>query len=98
MVLALLIQTLMLAFRYRRWQVGLLSVGALLLGLTGIVLFGLQKGLGRWMETSAYEVTWNARLVVYEASSKLWWAPKRRLQVRRPPSRRVRKSASPATG
>lgn len=72
-VLALLIQTLMLAIHYRRWQVGLVSTGALLLGLSGIALFGLQKGLGRWMETSAYEVTWNARLVVYNASWKLWW-------------------------
>ena len=72
MLLAVLAQTLLLALHYRRWQAGLLSSGALILGLAGIALFGLQKGLGRWMETSAYEVTWSSRLVVYQASWELW--------------------------
>ncbi len=72
MVSAVLAQTLMLAVHYRRWQVGLLSSGVLGLGLAGIALFGLQKGLGRWMETSAFEVTWNSRQVVYRATLELW--------------------------
>lgn len=72
MILALVAQSLMLAFHYRRWHVGLVSGGAVALGLAGIALFGLQRGLGRWMETSAYEVTWNARLVVYDASWDLF--------------------------
>lgn len=72
MVAAVLAQTLMLAVHYRRWQVGLLSTGALVLGSVGILLFGLQKGLGRWMETSFYEVTWSSRLAVYQAGWELW--------------------------
>ncbi|MEM7349338.1 MAG: O-antigen ligase family protein [Acidobacteriota bacterium] len=72
MVLAVLFQTLMLAVHYRRWQVGLLSSGALVLGLVGIALFGLQKGLGRWMETSAYEIALSSRFDVYQASLDLW--------------------------
>ena len=72
-ILALFTQALMLAFHYRRWQMGLLSGGAIALGLVGIAIFGLQRGLGRWMETSAYEVTWSSRLTVYEASWDLWW-------------------------
>ncbi len=72
MLLALLAQTLMLAFHYRRWQSGIVAGGALALGAAGITLFGLQRGLGRWMATSAYDVTWSSRRTVYEASLELW--------------------------
>ncbi len=72
MMLALLAQALVLAIHYRRWQSGIIAGGALTLGLAGIALFGLQRGLGRWMSTSAYEVTWSSRRTVYEASLKLW--------------------------
>ncbi len=71
-MLALLAQSLLLALHYRRWQVGLLAGGPLVLGVAGIALFGLQQGLGRFMATSAYEVTWNSRRMVYEASWQLW--------------------------
>ncbi len=69
---ALVAQALMLAFHYRRWQAGVLASGALALGVAGIALFGLRQGLGRWLATSAYEVTWSSRLVVYRASLELW--------------------------
>ncbi len=72
MTLALLAQCLLLAAHYRRWQVGALAVGAVTLGVAGIRIFGLQRGLGRWMATSAYEVTWSSRRIVYEASWELW--------------------------
>ncbi len=72
MMLALLAQALMLAIHYRRWQSGIAAGGALTLGLAGIALFGLQRGLGRWLSTSAYEVTWSSRRTVYEASLELW--------------------------
>lgn len=71
-VLAIASQILMLAIHYRRWQVGLLYSGVLGLGLIGIVIFGLQKGLGRWLDTSAYDLALNARPVVYAASWELW--------------------------
>ncbi|MCP3958369.1 MAG: O-antigen ligase family protein [bacterium] len=71
-VAAILVQGVMLAIYYRTWRVGAASTGALALGLLGIGLFGLQQGLGRWMETSAYEVTWNSRLLVYRSSFELW--------------------------
>ena len=72
MILALSAQSLLLAFHYRRWQVGMLAGGTLALGVAGIALFNLQQGLGRLMATSAYEVTWSSRRVVYEASWELW--------------------------
>ncbi len=71
-IFAILSQTMMLAIHYRRWQVGLLYSGVLAIGLGGILLFGLQKGLGRLLDTSAYELTLNARPVVYRASWELW--------------------------
>ncbi len=71
-VLAILSQIMMLAIHYRRWQVGILYSGALALGLTGIMVFGLQKGLGRWLDTSAYDLALNSRPEVYRASWELW--------------------------
>ncbi len=71
-VLALLAQAIMLSVHYRRWQAGVVAGGALAVGAAGIALFGLQQGLGRWMETSAYDVTWSSRRVVYQASLELW--------------------------
>ncbi len=71
-MVALLAQSLLLAFHYRRWQVGMLAGGTLALGVAGVALFGLQRGLGRFMATSAYEVTWSSRRTVYEASWELW--------------------------
>jgi len=71
-VAAILVQTLLLAFYYRKWQAGLLGLSAVVVGFGGVLYFGLQQGLGRWMATSAYEVTWNARLRAYGAAWELW--------------------------
>lgn len=71
-MLALLFQALLLAAHYRRWQVGLVAAGAVVLGLGGVALFGFQRGLGRWLTISAYEVTWNTRFQTYAASWDLW--------------------------
>ena len=70
--LALMVQASLLALHYRRWQAGVLAGGAIVLGVAGIALFGLQQGLGRWMTTSAYDITWSSRRIVYESSWELW--------------------------
>lgn len=72
MAAAILVQAALLAFHYRRWQIGAVSILALVFGLGGVVTFGLQQGLGRLMATTAYEVTWSTRLVVYDAAWDLW--------------------------
>lgn len=71
-LLALAFQTFLLTLLYRRWQMALLGLATMALGLGGIAFFGLQQGLGRFLETSAYEVAWNDRLRVYAASFDLW--------------------------
>ena len=70
--LAVVAQGALLVVHYRRWQAGFVGLGALLLGMVGVLGFGLRQGLARWMETSAYEIAWNARLVVYRHSMELW--------------------------
>ncbi len=72
MILALLAQSLMLAVHYRRWQIGVFAGGASALGVASIVVLGMQQGFGRWMATSAYEITWSSRRIVYQASWELW--------------------------
>ncbi|MCP4655172.1 MAG: O-antigen ligase family protein [bacterium] len=71
-LVAILAQALLLAFYHRKWQASLLGLGAVVVGLLGVLYFGLQQGLGRWMATSAYEITWNTRLKVYGAAWELW--------------------------
>ncbi len=69
---AILAQALLLAFYYRKWQAGLLGLGAVAVGGLGVLYFGMQQGLGRWMATSAYEITWNTRLKAYGGAWELW--------------------------
>lgn len=72
-VAAILAQGLFLAVRYRRWQWGFVAVGGVALGAGALALFGWRRGLGRWLETSAYEIGWNARLVAWRETVELWW-------------------------
>lgn len=69
---ALVAQALVLAFRAKDWRAALPGLGAVALGLGSLLYFGWQQGMGRWVETSAYELTWNARRVVFAASLELW--------------------------
>ncbi len=55
-----------LSQRRRRWLPAGIALGAL--GLITVSLIGLQAGLGRWLATSSYELTWNIRLEVYAAT------------------------------
>lgn len=70
-LIALAAQGLVLAWRKGRWQAGLLGLAALGLGLASLVFFGWQRGMSRWLATSAYEITWNKRFEVYRASLEL---------------------------
>jgi hypothetical protein len=45
---------------------------AALVGVMVVALLGLQQGFGRWRATSAYELTWNERLLVYSESFEAW--------------------------
>jgi O-antigen ligase len=62
----------LLAARRRRWRLGAAGVLAVAVGLGAVGVVGLQQGLGRWLGTSQYELTWNQRLVVYRATAGLW--------------------------
>jgi O-antigen ligase len=72
LVVGLSAQGLALALHYRKWQIFLATSGVVGLGLLGVVFFGFQQGFGRLLQTSVYEVTWNARLKVYAATFDLF--------------------------
>lgn len=69
---ALAAQGGVLAAKYRRWRgVAWGATGLALAGIT-LVLFGYRSFLGRWMETSAYELGWNARVGTWRDTLELW--------------------------
>jgi O-antigen ligase len=69
---ALLFQTAILTAHYRNWRVGASGLGILVLGFVAVAFLNLQQGLGRWMNTSAYEVTLNSRLETYGATFEIF--------------------------
>lgn len=71
-VVMLLTQATLLARHYRSLRVFAYGVGSVVLGFGAIALFGLQAGLGRWFETSAYDLAWNSRYQIYGTSLELW--------------------------
>ncbi len=72
----LAIQGGVLALRYRRWQLAGVGVGLLALGLGAVRMLGWDKGVGRLVETSAYDITWNARFQVWwESLELISWSP-----------------------
>lgn len=56
--------------RRMRWM----PVGVVLasLGLGAVAFVGFEAGFGRWMDTSAYEITANHRNLAYGATLELW--------------------------
>ncbi|HEX9732424.1 MAG TPA: O-antigen ligase family protein [Thermoanaerobaculia bacterium] len=70
---ALLAQALALGLRERNWRAALPGLGAVALGLASLLYFGWQQGMGRWIETSAYDVAGNVRRTVVAESLELWW-------------------------
>ena len=71
-VLALLTQTILLTLRERRARSALLALGVLTFGLGGVAWFSLEKGYGRLLSTSTYEVAWNSRFSAWRASWDLF--------------------------
>ena len=65
-------QVMLLTFRSRRWQTGLLGLATVAFGGGGVLYFGWERSMGRWLQTSAFEIAWNVRLEVYAASFELW--------------------------
>ncbi|MBZ0113735.1 MAG: O-antigen ligase family protein [Thermoanaerobaculia bacterium] len=55
--------------RRRRWVPAGIVLAAL--GLVTVATLGLRAGLGRWLTTSSYELTWNVRREVYAATWRL---------------------------
>ncbi|MGD1149228.1 MAG: O-antigen ligase family protein [Thermoanaerobaculaceae bacterium] len=66
------VQGLLLARRRKGWRIGAAGILAGLVGIGAVAFIGLQQGLGRWLGTSQYELTWNERLEVYRHSWRLW--------------------------
>jgi O-antigen ligase len=62
----------LIAARRRHWRFGAAGVLLVAVGLGTVGVVGLQQGLGRWLGTSQYELSWNDRLVVYRATIGLW--------------------------
>ena len=71
-VLATAAQGAAAALRRRRWGLAPAGVGLGLLGIGTVAAIGLQEGLGRWLATSPYELTWNSRREAYAATWELW--------------------------
>ncbi|MEM8994018.1 MAG: O-antigen ligase family protein, partial [Acidobacteriota bacterium] len=71
---ALTFQGAVVAVRHRRWQMIALAAAPMVLGVAGLAAFGWQRGLARWLETSIYDVTWNARIFAWKSSVELWWS------------------------
>ncbi len=65
-------QGLLIASTVKQWRPGLSGVLAIGMGGLAVAFIGLQEGLGRWLATSRFELTWNARLDVYARTIELW--------------------------
>lgn len=67
----LALQGALLALRYRRWQWILIALVASAVGLGTVWNLAGAGGFGRLTETTAYELTWNARLQAWAHSFEL---------------------------
>ena len=56
----------------RRWRLAPAGAGLSLLGIAAVAALALQQGLGRWLATTPYDVSWGARRLVYGATLELW--------------------------
>jgi len=66
------VQGLLLVTSSRRLKWGMPGLLATAAGFLVIAALGIQQGLGRWLATSRYDLTWNSRLKLYATSVRLW--------------------------
>ncbi|MFZ5786579.1 MAG: O-antigen ligase family protein, partial [Acidobacteriota bacterium] len=66
------VQAALLALRGRRMRLWVAGVAVLAIGLATVAAIGLQQGLGRWLATSRYELTWNDRIGMARHTLELW--------------------------
>ena len=71
-LVGLAVQTALLLDSRRFKTTLLLGGGVLAAGLVTVMTLGARYGFGRFLETSAYELTWGARIQAFEASLGLW--------------------------
>lgn len=71
-IFAAVLQGVLIAASAKHWKPGVSGLLAAVMGLLAVAFIGLQEGLGRWLSTSAYELTWNVRLEVYSQTLALW--------------------------
>ncbi len=67
-----LAQGLAAASLRRRLRLGLSGWLAAAVGLGAVAAVSVQQGLGRWLATSQYELSWNDRQEVYARTLQLW--------------------------
>ncbi|MEM8960876.1 MAG: O-antigen ligase family protein [Acidobacteriota bacterium] len=70
---AVTVQGFLLVWHYKRLRVGLYALLALTVGIVGVLSFGVESGFGRFLDTSAYDLTWSKRYEVWAATLDLWW-------------------------
>jgi O-antigen ligase len=66
------LQAALLALRGRRARLGAIGFAVFAIGLATVAAVGLQQGLGRWLATSRYELTWNDRIGMARQTLALW--------------------------
>lgn len=71
-IFAAVLQGVLIAASAKHWKPGVSGILAATMGILSVAFIGLQEGLGRWLATSAYELTWNVRLEVYRQTLALW--------------------------
>ena len=67
-VLALLCQAVLLTLPRQRLAGGVLAFLGILVGLGGVAWFSWERGFGRLLSTSAFEVAWSSRWTVWAES------------------------------
>ena len=66
-------QGVLVATRLRTWRLAPVGLLAAAIGIGTVMVVGLDEGLGRLLQTSPYEVGWNARTITWTLSLGLWY-------------------------
>lgn len=71
-MLTVLAQGILAAGEARHWRYLPSGLVLAVVGVGVVAIVSLQQGLGRLLRTSSYEMRWNLRFEVYDASLRLW--------------------------